>query len=430
MRTHKKQSVIRLVLLGCVFAIWGVVAFHSENSLAQKQTKCPCETFNSCDAKPSPSPKVSPSPTASPKPRKLPLPPILITSRNVYPPPERYINSEALPGLDFGSGTALDSEYNYNIGKANSSGHFQERRLYINDLYERAVSARDHGETSAENFQKIVSILKEKLEGVNQDERAAYQKELAEVEQATVQELQGNIEKALETRTDQLKSEIGKANLENLGDLWDKVEQVLTENLAQAAQLEKLGRDGSNGANRFTEIVSALRKKTGSDCMKKRIAVKTVLGVERLAQLAGLPIEENSLEHCMSRTLIAKAEFRGIQYEAKRCVPLDKVDRSSLAGTWFITISGALSGKGTADVPKAGAGKFSASGTVGGSALISMEGPAELISSSEGCALKITSSMGVGTVAGYTVSMPGVSGLLPISLVDEPCTIKEIELSP
>ena len=90
----------------------------------------------------------------------------------------------------------------------------------------------------------------------------------------------------------------------------------------------------------------------------------------------------------------------------------------------LITISDAMSGSGTAQVAESGSGTWNGKATVGGEALIEMTGTAVLVSTGGSCALRITSSMGVGTVSGYTPSMPGVGGNLPISIVDEPCTIK------
>jgi hypothetical protein len=140
--------------------------------------------------------------------------------------------------------------------------------------------------------------------------------------------------------------------------------------------------------------------------------------------LGGAPIE-----NCATRTIVAKANFGGIEYEAKRCVNLlDKIDRASLTGDWFITISGAMSGSGSAQIPDSGSGTWNGKATVAGQALIEMTGSAVLVSTGSSCALRITSSMGVGTAGGFTASMPGVGGNLPISIVDEPCNVKEVKV--
>ena len=393
-------------------------------SAGAQNGNCPCEKFNSCDSKPKPTPTASP---AKQPPKKQPLPPVKFQIRNVILKINPNIDHKQLPDLDFGSGTAEDTEYNYNIGKANNSGHFAERRRYVYDTYKLAESAHQNGEVSRENFEKVTQILKDKLERINEEEREAYQPENNEALQELRKDLETRVDAENEKRTDQTIKNIEKMDLEQFENNIDAIHQVMSDNLAQSRALELMGANGQGAFQRFTEIIDALRNKVAADCGKSRIKLEHVLGVERIAQLLG-GAESSGIQSCLTRTVLAKANFGGIQYEAKRCVNIyDKIDRSTLTGDWFITISGAMSGSGSAVVPASGSGSWKGNATVGGQALIEMTGTAVLVSTGASCALRITSSMGVGTAGGYMASMPGVGGNLPISIVNEPCNAKEIK---
>ena len=414
----------RLTLI-IALAILLMVQLIDPPAIAQN-ANCPCEKFNSCDAKPKPTPTPA---TSKQPPKKQPLPPVKFQIRNVILKINPNIDDKQLPGLDAGSGTAEDTEYNYNIGKANSSGHFAERRRYVYDTYKLAESAHQKGEVSRENFEKVTQILKDKLERINQEEREAYQTESNEALQELLKDLETRVDAENEKRTDQTIKNIEKMDLEQFENNIDAIQQVMQDNLAQSRALELLGANGQGAFQRFVSIIDTLRKKVTADCGKSRIKLEHVLGVERIAQLLG-GAESSEIQPCLTRTILAKANFGGIQYEAKRCVNIhDKIDRSALSGDWFITISGAMSGSGSAQVPAGGSGSWEGKATVGGQALIEMTGTAVLVSTGSSCALRITSSMGVGTAGGYMASMPGVGGNLPISIVNEPCNVKEVKIS-
>ena len=407
----------KLLLFLIVFAV-PLFDVHS----AAQNASCPCEKFNSCETKPKPTSE----PARQPPKKKDPLPPVKFQARNVILKINPNIDSKELPGLDSGSGTAEDTEYNYNIGRANDSGHFAERRRYVYDTYKLAESAHRNGEISRENFEKATRLLKDKLERINEQEREAYSTESNEALQELMKDLETRVDAENQKRTDQTVKNIEKMDLEQFENNIDAIEQVMRENLAQSRALELMGANGQSAFARFVEIIDALRKKIAADCDKQRIKLENVLSVERIAQLMGG--SENEMPQCLTRTIVAKANFGGIEYEAKRCVNLyDKVDRSALTGDWFITISGAMSGSGSAQVLAGGSGSWNGKATVGGQALIEMTGTAVLVSTGSSCALRITSSMGVGTVGGYMASMPGVGGNLPISIVNEPCRIKQVK---
>ena len=405
-------------------AILLLVQLFDPPAIAQN-ANCPCEKFNSCDAKPKPAPTPSPAKQA---PKKQPLPPVKFQIRNVILKINPNIDDKQLPDLDFGSGTAEDTEYNYNIGKANNSGHFAERRRYVYDTYKLAESAHRNGEVSSENFEKVTKLLKDKLERINEEEREAYQTDNNEALQELMKDLETRVDTENEKRTNQAIKNIEKMDLEQFENNIDAIEQVMQDNLAQSRALELMGANGQGAFQRFVSIIDALRNKVAADCGKSRIKLEHVLGVERIAQLLG-GAENSEIQPCLTRTIVAKANFGGIQYEAKRCVNIhEKIDRSTLTGDWFITISGAMSGSGSAQVPAGGSGSWEGRATVGGQALIEMTGTAVLVSTGSSCALRITSSMGVGTVTGYVASMPGVGGNLPISIVNEPCNVKEVKI--
>ena len=397
-----------------------LVQVGGSRSTAQT-SNCPCEKFNDCNAKPSPTPAPSKQP-----PKKPPLPPVKFQMRNVYLNINPNIDNKQLPGLDFGSGTAEASEYNYNVGKANTSGHFAERRRYVYDTYTLAEASLKNGEITRENFDKVTQILKDRLQKINEQEREAYQDQNNEALQDMIKDIKTRVDAENQKRTDQTIKEIEKMDLEQFENNVDAIQAVMRDNLAQARVLELMGHEGAGAFNRFREILNALRKKIASDCGKQRIKLQDLLGVERMALLLG-EAEDPQMQSCLTRTIVAKANFGGIQYEAKRCLSIhDKADRKALNGDWFITISGAMSGSGTAQVMESGSGTWNGKATVGGEVLIEMTGSAVLVSTGGSCALRITSSMGVGTAGGYMASMPGVGGNLPISVINEPCTIKEI----
>ncbi|HEX5874696.1 MAG TPA: hypothetical protein VFY60_08605 [Pyrinomonadaceae bacterium] len=418
------KTLIRAAIFAVTLFILMAQLFDGRS--AAQTSSCPCEKFNSCDAKPKPSPAASP--VKQPL-KKQPLPPVKFQIRNVILKVNPNVDDKQLPGLDSGSGTAEDTEYNYNIGKANNTGHFAERRRYVYDTYKLAEAAHKNGEITRENFDKVTNILKDRLEKINEQEREAYSPENNEALQELMKDLETRVDAENEKRTVQTIKNIEKMDLEQFEKNIDAIYQVMSDNLAQGRALELMGANGQGAFQRFVSIIDSLRNKVAADCGKSRIKLEYVLGVERIAQLLG-GAESSGIQPCLTRTILAKADFGGIQYEAKRCVNIhEKIDRSTLTGDWFITISGAMSGSGSAQVPESGSGSWEGKATVGGQALIEMTGTAVLVSTGSSCALRITSSMGVGTAGGYTASMPGVGGNLPISIVNEPCNVKEVKIS-
>jgi hypothetical protein len=241
------------------------------------------------------------------------------------------------------------------------------------------------------------------------------------------EELNNRIDKENTKRTDDVLGQIEDMDISKFDEASELISEVLMENLAQSREQELRGMKGAKALDRAALIMKKLRDKMSEDCDKKKVNITNVLRVERQAQLMGLG-EDQSMSRCFTRTILAKAEFGGIQYEARRCLSLtDNANRDALIGDWFVKISGPLSGSGHAQIDPGGSGTWAGRGNAGG-AVITMNGPAQLISSPNGCALRLTSSIGVGDVGGYIGTATGVSGDLPIQLLNEPCISKNIKL--
>lgn len=382
---------------------------------------CGCDNIEAVACK-----KATPPPKSSPTRKKSVVQPVVIPPIGSAEPIKIYPPTGD-PAFDHGSGTGPNDEHTYDLGKANSSGHFAERRRYIYNTVKFGEAAYQNGEISADSFNRLKSVMKDRLNEVNAQEDAAYPKagtNEAIQEQARI--IEREIDPQNEARTKAALKEIEQMNIENFGDYEGTIEQAIVDNLGQARAQELLGSNGKNAFERARQIINALRDKFAKDCDKSRVAIQTVLGVERAAQLMGAEASADIMARCFTVTAIAKASFRGIEYEARKCITVGiRQGRQAFVGDWMIKISGAMSGTGEGTINDGGSGDWSGNATAGGGALISMTGPIELISGGGKCALKLTSSMGVGTAAGYTVSMPGVSGELPITVVPEVCTVKE-----
>jgi len=441
MNAQKRLSVIRFVIVVAVLLVIGVTAHRDSggNSLAQNKS-CPCEKWNTCDAKPSPTklppgdPKKEPGKKQEPPKRGLPLKPVKLQSSGsntasdkggaqymqVNPP----VDDSNLAGINYGSGVAEDSEYNYEIGKANSSGHFAERRRYVYDTYRLAEAAHNNNEISDDRFNQATSILQERLKEINSEEQLAWRRA---AEKQLEEDLKNRIEKENTKRTDDALGQIDDLDVSKFDEAVETISEVLMDNLAQSRALELMGQSGAKAFDRVKLIMKKLREKMAEDCDQKKVKVQDVMRVDRAAQLMGLG-EDPTISRCFTRTIIAKAEFGGIQYEARRCIDISvNANRDALIGDWFVTISGPLSGSGHAQIGSGGSGTWAGRGNAGG-AVITMNGPAQLISSPNGCALRLTSSIGVGDVGGYVGTATGVSGDLPIQLLNEPCISRDIKL--
>lgn len=427
MKNRKDIIVICLLVFTTV-----TFSYFSERITEAQTVACNCDNLSACNAKP------TPKPTAAP-PKKPPLEPVKFQIRNVYKTASANsdkvlemnpnVNETALPGLDAGTGTAADTEYNYNIGRTNASGHFSERRRFVYNTYKIAEESAANGEITQENFSRLMTALEERLKEINDQEKEAYSEESKAAIEDLKNDLDTRVDKENAQRSDQIEKEIEKMNLEQYDEKSDAIGQILSENLAQGRAQELLGGSGQGAMARVFDIISKLRNKIAADCNKQKISIQNVLGIERQYLLLG-GAEDEAMNKCFSFTVVAKADFGGIQYEAERCISIfDKGNRESLAGDWLIKISGGMSGSGTAKVQANGGGTWQGNATVGGQALINMSGPAELVSQPTGCALKITSSMGVGTVGDYSVGMPGMGGNLPITILDKPCGMKKTEVS-
>jgi hypothetical protein len=229
-----------------------------ERRVCGTNAKLSLREIQSCDTKP----KATPSPAKQQQPpKRSPLPPVKFQVRDVILRVNPSIDDKELPGLDAGSGTAESTEYNYNIGKANNSGHFAERRRYVYDTYKLAEAAHKNGEVSRENFEKVTNLLKDKLERINEQEREAYSAESNEVLQELRKDIETRVDAENQKRADQTVKEIEKMDLEQFDTKYQTIEQVLQENLAQSRALELMGADGKRAFNRVMEIIDALAKK-------------------------------------------------------------------------------------------------------------------------------------------------------------------------
>lgn len=76
-----------------------------------------------------------------------------------------------------------------------------------------------------------------------------------------------------------------------------------------------------------------------------------------------------------------------------------------------------MNGSGTV-LARLGSGEWTSTAFLAGGS-ITQDGPAELVSGGGFCGIKLTSSNAVGMFEGYRVRMSGVSGILPITIIDE-----------
>lgn len=409
-------------------AVPALVYVPKARSSAQ-HTPCSCDNLSACANQ-----NELRSPEKKPPEKKPPPKPTEFRVRNVILKINPRVEDKGHPDFDEGSGTAEDTEHNFSLGRANSSGHFAERRRFIYNTLKFGEQARQNGEISQQDLERLTTILKDRLKTVNEEEKEAYrQKTGDDAAREMVQELEGRVNIENKAKTDQLVKDINKLDLEKLDEHTDTIDQIMRDNLAQARAQQLLGSDGTEAFQRFVEIAHALRNKVAKDCTKKKISINDVLRIERMVQIMG-GVDSELSEKCLTRTIVARASFGGIEYEAKRCLDLfSKPDRASLAGDWSITIKGAMSGSGSAQVSPGGSGEWSGNANVVGApepVLIQMQGPVELVSGGGKCLMKLTSSMSVGSTMGYAAQMPGVSGNLPVSIVNEPCGVKEVRATP
>lgn len=428
MKSRASSITDRVLLVVGLFLALILIIAPSERAGAQGES-CSCDNLAACAGA-----KVTPPAEKKPPPKKEPVKPTEFRVRNVILKINPRIEDKDFPGFDEGSGTAEDTEHNFALGRANVSGHFAERRRFIHNTLKFGEQARQNGEISQPDLERLTTILKDRLKAVNEEEKEAYRSKTGdEALQEMIQELENRIDIENKHKTNQLVKDIQNLDLEKLEEHAETIDQIMRDNLAQSRAQTLLGSDGHEAFQRFVEIVNALRDKVAQDCAKKRISITDVLRVERLAQLMGGGDSELS-EKCLTRTLVARASFGGIEYEAKRCLNLfSKPDRASLAGDWFITIKGTMSGSGSAQINPGGGGEWSGNANVVGApepVLIQMQGPVEIVSGGGKCVLKLTSSMSVGSTLGYAAQMPGVSGNLPVSIVNEPCGVKEMKATP
>lgn len=424
MKSHAGGNTIRILTLAAAAVALALTSAPPVGTVAQDKT-CSCDNLAACgEAKETRPPEKKP-PTKNPPPK-----PTEFRVRNVILKINPRIEDKDQPDFDEGSGTAEDTEHNFTLGRTNMSGHFAERRRFIYNTLKFGEQARQNGEISQQDLERLTTILKDRLKTVNEEEKEAYRPKTGnEAVQEMIQELEGRVNIENKSKTNQLVKDIKNLDLEKLEEHSDTIDQIMRDNLAQSRAQELLGSDGQEAFQRFVEIADALRDKVAKDCQKKKISITDVLRIERLAQIMGSSESELS-QKCFSRTIVARASFGGIEYEAKRCLSLGvKPDRAALAGDWFVKISGTMNGSGSAQVGPAGSGAWSGNADVTGApekVLIQMQGPVELVSGGGRCFMKLTSSMSVGTTKGYAAQMPGVSGNLPVTIVNEPCGVKEV----
>lgn len=432
----KTQSLIILFAI-----VWMLLPFLilTETSSAQdgsgaNATKCNCDLV---EAKGCKGDYATPLPT----PKRRPLPPVKQRPKlNVYPNKRPPVPEEKdLPGINDGTGVAADSESNVEKGKSSNyiyrdpdgtvskNGYYSERRRYVYNTYKKAQDqlGRERG-IDQTTYDKVKKALKTILDQVNKQEREAYQKELQEEYDAELEDIQNNVDPQNDLRTKQILDEIKDLDIERYEtELQEALEQVVYENLEQGRTQELAGGNGSRAAARAAEIVRKLFEKFAANCDKKNLKVTTILAIERQAQLAGIETSDYALSRCFSATAVAKLSVGGIEYEARKCVPLGSRGTQRFEGDWLLKITGAMDGSGVIKA-SLGSGNWESTAFVEGGT-ITQDGPAELISGGGFCGLKLTSSNAVGNIMGYRVRMSGVSGILPIKIIDEKCSAQSIK---
>jgi hypothetical protein len=427
MKALARGNRIRILILAAALIALALTHAPSDGTLAQDKT-CSCDNLAACasakDEKPS---------AEKPPKKKEPVKPTEFRMRTLVLKINPKVGDEDLPGLDVGTGTAEDTEHSFALGRASTSGHFAERRRFIYNTFKFGQHAQQNGEISRQDLERLTDILKNRLEEVNNQEKAAFRAEADQAARELVKELGGKVNTENENKTDQAVKDIEKLDLEQLDEHLESIHQVMSDNLAQSRAQELLAGTGKGleAFRRTVEIAEALKNRVAKDCERKKIKLNDVLVVERMSQILGSDEGGAALtQRCLSRTLVARANFGGLQYEAKRCLALGpNPDRSALTGEWFITINGTMNGSGSAQIGPGGSGAWSGNADVTGApekVLIQMQGPVELVSGGGRCVMRLTSSMSVGTTKGYAAHMPGVSGNLPVTVVNEPCGVKQV----
>lgn len=443
-RPHKLKLLAILLTTGVGFAAaWQV---PDRPISAQTQNKpCDCTNLGSCQ-------KPSPTPQGTPTPKKSPLPPIKMRDKkSIYPARPTVINDKDLPGLDEQSGTALDTRDNFARGKAHDYDHcdpcgpnsqdrknskqayYQERRRYIYNTYVFGKHEVANREITVEQFERLKNILKQKLEDTNEQERGAYQEERSKEDAADTEYLNKNIDAQNEERSATIEKQIEAMGTDDYANIEDAVRQVVTDNIRQAAQQEKLGQSGSTAVARAAHILNRLFEKIGKDCNKKPLPVDKILALERQRQLMGGSENNYVLSPCLSRTLVAKQSLPGFELEARKCVSADLLSMASFDGEWQINVVGLLPLQGAASITDSGkGGKWNAKVTLadGKDRLdLNSGGPAQIISGNGQCLLWL--QPGDNTADARTEQFRRVqqlpipiTGKFPIELRNETCTGK------
>lgn len=440
--TRTRTSALCLLLFP---AFAGTFWLSSFEPVCAQQKQCGCEDSGKCK----PGPTVTPS--GSPTPKKSPLPPIVIPpKRNVFPasqvPP---VNNSDLPGLDDQSGMATDTVENYETGRKNDFDHcdpcgtspsvqrqvskqgsYQERRRYIYNTYLLGKSSigKSDGITQ-DQFNKLVGILKSKLEETNNQEKEAYTTEILAVEEERRQNL-WEADKQVESRSAELEKELADPKVA-LESLEDKVEQVSRESLAVEREHQLLGGSALVGVGqaRVSSLLEALRKRLAKDCADgKKLSSRGVLAVERISALLGSSDAGSLMGSCGSYTAIAKRSLPGFDFVAKKCVARGTEGRARFEGEWIFSVEGPFPLQGTATVKADHSGNWNGKASLGddsGKVEFSSNGPADVISEGGLCLLwlKPGESTGSGQSEQFSrvMQMMPITGKFEIELLDQVC---------
>lgn len=398
---------------------------------ANQAKNCSCEKLMECmnSAKPPPTEKKPPdkiTPDKTPKPPPFVKKPVVIKGMQGIPPKFLPINDKDLPGLDFGSGTEQEGRY---VGERREFvGPIPAERSKIRDTLRMGRVAAAHGDIPKENLNKLISNLRSQLERVNEREREMHQKELGDQLDEVRKDLD-RVDKLNEENTKRAVEWVEKSlDLDSpLEEQLKTIKEVLTDNLGQSRSQELTGGEGRAAFNRALEVIKAIADRIKKDCGGKKTRIQDILAWERTSQLMAVvgENEESLSSKCQKRAVIAKLDTGDILYVAKGCYTPHPVsnseDRASFNPDWKIEVSGFFTGGGTATIPDGNSGTWESSGQFGGLCSWGQSGPAEIISGAGKCALKLTSATGTAQCPGAGASVPGVSGELPIQILNESC---------
>ena len=250
MKTRAGGSTTRILTLTAAAAAVALAVTTAPLGGAVRQDKaCSCDNLSACvnakDEKP---------PAEKPPKKKDPVKPTEFRMRGLVLKFNPKVGDKDLPGLDEGTGTAEDTEHNFTLGRASTSGHFAERRRFIYNTFKFGQQAQQNGEISRQDLEKLTNILKNRLEDVNKQEKDVFRAEADRAAQELVKELEGKVNTENENKTKQAVNEIENLDLEELDG---HLESIPSGHIRQPRPVSRPGasgwvRQGSGGipANR------------------------------------------------------------------------------------------------------------------------------------------------------------------------------------